>query len=156
MWEELLKAIPVYFLSMVKFILGPITGYAGGLNLVTTVLATVAGMMTVVLLFTFFGEFMRAKVLNRFGNRAKNFSERNRKFVKFWKKYGIVGVAALTPLVLTPIGGTVLAVSFGAPRNKLIFYMFISAAIWALIFTIALYFIGDEAIRMIEGYFTIK
>lgn len=81
MWEEILKAIPVYFSSMLKFILGPIGGYAAGLTFLTTVLTTVAGMMTIVLLFTFFGDFMRNKVLNRFERKPKDPSDRRQKFI---------------------------------------------------------------------------
>lgn len=156
MWEEILKAIPVYFFSMVKFILGPTLGYAAGLTFLTTVLTTVAGMMTIVMLFTFFGDFMRNKVLNRFERKSKDIPgserkpkdipDRRLKFIWLWKKYGILGLAVLTPLVLTPIGGTVLAVSFGVPRNKLILYMFISASAWALIFSGAIYFFGNEVL----------
>jgi len=143
MWEEILKAIPVYFSSMLKFIFGPIGGYAAGLNLITTILVTVGGMMTVVILFAFFGDFMRTKILLRFFPKRKKFSAHNRKMVGIWKKYGILGVAALTPVLLTPIGGSVLAVSVGTPRNKLILYMFVSAAIWAVIFSVGIYFFGN-------------
>jgi membrane protein DedA with SNARE-associated domain len=144
MWEEILKAIPVYFSSMLKFILGPIGGYAAGLNLITTVLATVFGMMTVVLVFTYSGNWFKEKVIKRFFQRHKKFSQNNRKFVGIWKKYGLAGVAALTPLILTPIGGTLLAVSAGSPKEKIIFYMFVSAAVWALVFSSAIYFFGNE------------
>lgn len=144
MWEEILKAIPVYFSSMLKFIFGPIGGYAAGLTLVTTILVTVGGMMTVVLLFAFFGDFIREKIINRFFPKRKRFSERNRKFVGIWKKYGLFGVAALTPIFLTPIGGTILAVSFGTPRNKLILFMFISASVWSVLFSVIIYFFGNE------------
>src|SRR5688572_11311722 len=147
MWEEILKTITlVYFPSMFKFILGPIAGYSSGLNLISTVLGTVAGTMTIVLLFTFFGDFMRKRLLSRLFTNRKKFSERNRNFITIWKKYGIAGVAALTPLVLTPIGGTLLAISFGTPRDKLILYMFISASVWALIFTGTIYFFGNEVL----------
>jgi hypothetical protein len=144
MQEEILKAIPVYLSSMIKFILGPIGGYASGLTMVTTILVTVAGMMTVVLGIAFFGDWLRAKVFSRFTKRKKNFSEGSRRFVGFWKKYGIAGVAALTPILLTPIGGTLLAISLGTPKDKLIFYMFLSAAIWSVIFSGAIYFFGNE------------
>jgi len=144
MWEEILKAIPVYFSTMLKFIFGPIGGFAAGLTLITTILVTVGGMMTVVLLFAFFGDFIRDKVLNRFFPKRKKFSERNRKFIGIWRKYGLFGVAALTPIFLTPIGGTLLAISVGTPRNKLILYMFISASIWSVIFSIIIYFFGNE------------
>jgi membrane protein DedA with SNARE-associated domain len=145
MWEEILKAITgVYLPSMIKFIFGPLGGYALKLNLATTILSTVAGMMTVVLAFAFAGDWIRSRIINRFYPRRKRFSERNKKFIGIWRKYGIVGVAFLTPLVLTPIGGTLLAVGFGTPRDKLIFYMFISAAIWASIFSGSVYLFGNN------------
>jgi len=144
MWEEILKAIPVYFSSMLKFIFGPFGGYAAGLNLITTILVTVAGMMTVVLSFTYAGDWIRDKVIHRFFGKRKKFSQRNRKFVRIWKKYGLIGVAALTPVILTPIGGSILAVSSGSPKEKIIIFMFISASVWSVIFSVATYFFGNE------------
>lgn len=144
MWEEILKAFTgVYLPSMLKFFLGPVSGYALKLNLATTILATVAGMMTIVLLFAFASEWIRKRIIQRFFPNRKPFSERNRKFITIWRKYGIVGTAFLTPLLLTPIGGSLLAVSFGTPKDKLIFYMFISASFWASVFTVGVYFFFD-------------
>jgi membrane protein DedA with SNARE-associated domain len=145
MWEEILKAIPVYFSCMLKFILGPIGGFAAGLNLVTTILTTVFGMMTIVFLFTYFGDWLKANVLSRFQRKNKKSDEaKNNRFANIWKRYGLAGVAALTPLILTPIGGTLLAVSSGSPKEKIIFYMFISAAVWSVIFSGVIYFFGNE------------
>ncbi|HEY5916491.1 MAG TPA: hypothetical protein VIU13_03785 [Chryseolinea sp.] len=144
MWEEILKAIPVYFSSMLKFIFGPLGGYAAGLTLLTTILTTVAGMMTVVLSFTFAGTWIREKVIYRFFGKQKKFSQRTRKFVRIWKKYGLIGVAALTPLLLTPIGGSILAVSSGSPKEKIIFFMFVSASAWSVIFSVGVYLLGKE------------
>lgn len=147
MWEEILKAIPVYFSCMLKFILGPIGGYAAGLNLITTILTTVFGMMTIVFLFTFFGDWLKANVLSRFRRKEKSKQEkRNNRFANIWKKYGLVGVALLTPIILTPIGGTLLAVSSGSPKDKIIIYMFISAAGWSVLFSFAIYFFGNEVL----------
>lgn len=144
MWEEILKAIPVYFSCMLKFILGPIGGYASGLNLVTTILTTVFGMMTVVFLFTYFGDWLREKVFHRFVRSKSKSEARNKRFANIWKKYGLTGIALLTPIVLTPIGGTLLAVSSGSPKEKIIFYMFISAAVWSVLFSMGIYFFGNE------------
>jgi len=146
MWETILKIVSVYFSSMLKFILGPVGGYAAGLNLVTTILTTVAGMMTVVLLFTFSGNWIRQNIIHRFFKKRSKFSVSNKKFVAIWSKYGLVGVAILTPLFLTPIGGTLLAVSSGSPKEKIIFFMFISAAAWSLIFSSAIYFFGNAVL----------
>ena len=147
MWEVILKAIPVYFSSMLKFILGPIGGFAAGLNLVTTILTTVFGMMTVVFLFTYFGDWLKANVLSRFRKKGKKSEDRkNSRFNNIWKRYGLLGVALLTPIILTPIGGTLLAVSSGSPKEKIIFYMFISAAAWSVLFSGAIYFFGNEVL----------
>ena len=64
--EEFLKAIPVYLFSMLKFILGPTLGFAARLHFLTTVLVTVAGMMTMVVAFTYFGEWIKKKLGNPF------------------------------------------------------------------------------------------
>jgi hypothetical protein len=144
MWQEILKAIPIYFSTMFKFIIGPVAGYQAGLTLMTTILLNVASMMTVVIAFAFFGDFLRKNVINRLFKRKKLFTVRNRRIVTIWKKYGIVGVAALTPCLLTPIGGSIVAISFGAPKNKMILYMFISASIWSIIFSVSMYTLGDK------------
>jgi membrane protein DedA with SNARE-associated domain len=152
MWQVILKVASVYFSCMLKFIFGPLGGYAAGFTLVTTILVTVAGMMTVVLLFTFFGNWIREKVIPRFFKKRNKFSQRNRRFVTIWKRYGLIGVAALTPIILTPIGGTLLAVSSGSPKEKIILYMFISASVWSVFFSTALYFFGSEILKYLPDY----
>lgn len=142
MWEEILKAVPIFFLTMLKVIFGPTLGYAAGLNIITTILVTVGGMMTSVISFTYFGGWLRSKILNRFFSRRK-FSSNSRRTVTIWKKYGLTGVAILTPLLLTPIGGTIIAVSFGSPKEKIILFMFISASVFAVGMSFLIYEFGD-------------
>ena len=142
MGEEIAKAIPAYLLSTLKFIGGPLYGWGVGLKLITTILATVLGMMTSVIAFTFFGDWLKTKVFGRF--KRKNPKPPNPKLAAIWKKYGVEGIAFLTPILLTPIGGTLLAVSSGAPKDKIIFYMFISASVWTILLTSAIYFFGKE------------
>lgn len=129
---------------MLKFILGPTLGFAAKLHFLTTVFVTILGMMTMVVVFTYFGEWIRAKLQAKFP--TKRFTPKNRKFAGIWKKYGLTGIAVLTPIILTPIGGTLLAVSSGSPKEKIIFFMFISAAAWALIFSSIIYFVGGEVL----------
>lgn len=152
MWQVIFKIATVYFSSMLKFIFGPLGGYAAGFSLLTTILVTVAGMMTVVLIFTFFSTWIREKIIPRFIKKRKKFSPGNRRFVTIWKKYGLIGVAALTPIFLTPIGGTLLAVSSGSPKDKIIIYMFVSASFWSVVFSTALYFFGNEVLKYLPDY----
>jgi membrane protein DedA with SNARE-associated domain len=146
MWEEILKSVPVFLSSTLKFILGPISGYAEKLNIITTILVTIAGMMTSVVVFTYFGEWMRTKVLDRFFTRKQKTAANKHRFDVLWKKFGLAGIATLTPLILTPIGGTILAVSFGSPKNKIILFMLISASAWSVILTVAIYFFGHRVL----------
>ena len=152
MWQLILKLATVYFSSMLKFVFGPIGGYAAGFPLITTILVTVAGMMTVVLVFTYFSNWIKVRIINRFFQKRKKFSSRNRKFVTIWKRYGLIGVAVLTPILLTPIGGTVLAVSSGSPKEKIILYMFVSACFWGVVLSCALYFFGNEVLKYLPEY----
>jgi hypothetical protein len=49
--------------------------------------------------------------------------------------YGLLGVSLLTPVLFTPIGGTIVAASFGENRKRIFKYMLVSAVLWAVIFS---------------------
>ena len=141
MWEEILKAIPIYLVTTLKVVLGPTLGYAAGLHMVTSTLVTFLGMMTSVVVITFFGSLLRKGFLRKWFEKQ----EQNAKTSK-WRKYGLIGIATLTPLLFTPIGGTVLAVAGGYPRAKIIFYMLISAGLFAVIATGVVYYFGPQVL----------
>lgn len=143
MLEEFLKAIPVFLFSMAKFILGPTIGFAAGLHFITTVIATIAGMMTTVVIFTYFGEWMRDIVLKRHFRNQKKFTRRSRR-IAGWRKYGLTVIALLTPVVLTPLGGTLLAVGSTKSRERIIFAMLASATAWSVVFSGVIYFFGSD------------
>ncbi len=88
-------------------------------------------MMSSVTLFTFLGTKLRVIYQSKFGKPKKIFSKKSRQVITIWSKYGEVGIAFLTPLILTPIGGTLILVSFGTQKRKIFSYMFLSALIWA-------------------------
>jgi hypothetical protein len=147
MTEEILKAIPIYISSLFKFIVGPVAGYGAGLHIITTILVTFLGMMTSVVAFTFFGEWLRMKLLKKWISKQKKFSPRSRRVVVIWRKFGLAGIAILTPLLLTPIGGTLIAVSFGAPKKYILLYMLISAGVFSGLFAVVIYSLGDNVVR---------
>ncbi len=149
MVEEILKAIPVFLSSALKFILGPLEGYGLKLHFLTTVTATISGMMVSVVAFTFFGEWLRNVLLKRFFHKKNKDPDPNKKSNWFsWviAKYGLGGVAFLTPVFLTPIGGTILAVSLTNSKKKILLFMLISAVFWAFVFTGIVYLLGRVAV----------
>jgi hypothetical protein len=62
------------------------------------------------------------------------------------RKYGLGGIAFFTPLILTPIGGTLLALSTNKPRENILVYMLISAIFWSTLFTFAVYSFGHAVL----------
>ena len=136
--------LTIYVLCMFKIIFGPTMGYAAGLSPLVTVIVTVAGMMTTILIITFFGEKLRETVLRRFLKPKKVFTPKNRRFVKIWRKYGEMGISFLTPILLSPPGGAIIAMALGGSRKKTVGYMFLWSVVWSTILTYTFYFAGDE------------
>lgn len=121
----------IYFLTLFKFIAGPVLGSASGYSPFEIIFVTVLGMMSSVTFITFLGSRLKKLYQSKFGKPKKIFSKRSRQVVNVWKKYGEIGIALLTPLLLTPIGGTLILVSFGTEKRKIFSYMLLSALIWA-------------------------
>ena len=143
------KIISIFLLTMFKFIAGPLGGYLAGFNYAGTVVLTVAAMMSSVFVFTFLGQALKQQVLQRLFRNRRTFSARNRRFVRIWRKYGTNGVAFLTPVILTHIGGTLLMTSMGTPRPRIMVTMLLSAVFWSLVITGVIYFFGKEVVPII-------
>lgn len=141
MLSELLKYIAVLASSMVKFLFGPISGLAMDLHYVETFILTVSGMMLSVVLFTFLGEKIRLFYFKYINRNYNPFAFRNK--IKIWQSWGMKGVAFLTPVLLSPIGGTLIAVAFGESRRRIFTYMLVSAVFWGLAITFIAYKLGS-------------
>jgi uncharacterized membrane protein len=128
----------IYILTLFKFIAGPILGSAAGYSFWEIMLVTVLGTMSSVTLFTFLGVKLKKIYQAKFGKTKKIFTKKSRQIVSLWSRYGELGIAFLTPIVLTPIGGTLILVSFGTKKRKIFSYMFISAIIWAIFFSLSI------------------
>ena len=132
MFSGLGKYISVYLISMLKFVGGPSIGAAVGLSFFETFLLTVLGMMTTVSIISFVSPGLRKWISAKLKRDQKVFSKRNRKFVIIWRKYGILGISFLTPLILSPILGSLLVNAFGGSKRKIFGYMLASAIFWSL------------------------
>ena len=140
---SLIHYISVYIISAIKFLIGPAVGYTVGLSFVETVLLTLAGMMSSVLLVSFAGGKLRKMVLARYFPKRKIFNKKSRRLVRFWRKYGLTGVALLTPVFFSPIGGTLIAVLYGEKWQKITLAMLISAFFWTFVICILIYTLGN-------------
>ncbi|MEM6643995.1 MAG: hypothetical protein AAF616_13525 [Bacteroidota bacterium] len=133
--EIVLKYFTVFLLSSLKFVFGPAFGVANNLSVVPVIILTTIGMMATIYLFTYFGDRIRSLALS-FRKNPKTFTRRNRRFVKIWRKFGLEGVCLLTPLILTPPGGGLLANILASDKKKLLKWMWISAVGWSTVITL--------------------
>lgn len=144
------KYAMVWVLSMVKFIFGILAGVAAGLSYLETALLTIGGMMTTVIVLTFLGASYRKYLLQQIrGKNYRVFTPRNRKIVRFWRKYGVIGITMLTPLLFTPIGGTLIALAFGENKYRIIRWMLFSATLWSFVLTAMVFYLEEIVLQYI-------
>lgn len=136
--ESLITLFGIYFFSMFKFIAGPLLGSAAGYSLWEIILVTVSGMMTSVLIFSLLGSRFKKLLALRVKKKSPIFTKKNRSIVRLWLKYGEIGIAFFSPLLFTPIGGTLILVSFGTKKRKIYLHMFLSALFWSAVFGLSI------------------
>ncbi|WP_375562890.1 hypothetical protein ACE193_10315 [Bernardetia sp. OM2101] len=151
--ERFIDYLVVFAMSMFKFIFGCVGGAVRGFSYFETVLITVLGMMTSVVIFTFFGIAIRNWFFIAFKRKRKVFSKRSRRIVKIWRKYGIIGVAFLTPVLFSPIVGTLISISFGERKERIFFHMLWSAILWAVILSYITTQFDIDSAKELKKYF---
>ena len=136
----LFKLVPIYLLCMVKFVVGVPALYAatkwGFLPLF--LLSSVAGISGVVA-FLFFETWL-SKIWNQLKSRLvkpsapkpqKRFTRRNRLLVKILRKYGLPGLAIITPTIISIPVGSILAGRLFPDHKKVMLHLSLSVIAWA-------------------------
>lgn len=151
-WKEVLLAcLSTYGGSILKTITGPVLSKALGLPIWTGGLLTAAGMLTPVYGLYYLGRPLRKWVL-RFWvkNTDKRLFSRRRRYAKLWARYGAWGIACLTPLILTPIGGSLLAFSLADNPKRVLLPMWICALFWGMLLSYATHIGADQLLLFIK------
>ena len=73
----------------------------------------------------------------------KVFTKRNRRIVRVKKKYGLIGIAAITPFLLSIPVGVFLVVRYYRTSKTKFLYLIAANVIWSLIYT-GFYMFWDE------------
>ncbi|MCR5887636.1 hypothetical protein LRS06_07565 [Hymenobacter sp. J193] len=137
MLPEILKYASVFAVSMFKFVAGPVAGVAAGVPVGLTWGLSVAGMMTAVLLISGVGKAWALHLRRKREEKGKPlFSRRSRRIVSIYRRFGMGGIAFLTPILFSPIGGTVIATQLHVPRWRILLHMLWSAMLWGGAFTL--------------------
>lgn len=134
--------ILVLILSGTKFLTAPVTALNIGFSFLQTLLITTVGGMLGVAFFVFLSEGLikltervKAKLRgNKPAPKAKVFSRKNRLIVRIVREYGLLGLAVVTPTILSIPVGTFLATRyFHHDRRRIFKYLFASVIFWSVV-----------------------
>ena len=126
--------LAVFGAAFIEIWLGAPTGLALGLPAPIVWIMTVAGSMTSVTIVALAGDALRGWLLRRFG---KGGSPRKGRIYAVWQRYGVPGWGLVSPLFMSPPMGTGVALMLGAPRRRLLVWMFGGVLLWASILVVA-------------------
>jgi hypothetical protein len=164
--SALLKLLIVFALSSVKFLLAPALSFGLGFNFLQTLASTSAGGIMGVFVFFYlsrwlislYDSYVRKAVHNAIHRLAvrlnvshlaeryfphtiakkKIFTFSNKLYVRIRRKYGLLGIIILTPVLLSiPVGSFLLA-RFYPKRNYIALYLSGSVVMWSLIMSSAI------------------
>lgn len=146
---NILEFLSVAGLSALKVLPGLALGIAHQMGSVEIFLALFLGGMLGVVGFSFFADKIRKwrKQRRKEKPRDKPYNIRRiRRIMRIWKKYGLVGIAFLTPPMISPPFGALIAVAFGETFSRIMIFMTVSMLFWAGLLAL----LGDQILKLIS------
>lgn len=139
----LAKAIPVILLSMIKFLPCPSLAVVLGYNFWQTILITVPAGIAGVAFFYLSANFLidrsrrrRAKAIA--AGRAKktrNFTWLNKTLIRIKHRFGVLGIALITPTMLSIPLGSIIMAKFFKHKKEALPALIVSVAVWGVLLT---------------------
>lgn len=159
MTAYLIKLFSILLWSAFKYLVGFFIaiGTPPHFGFLETVITNVGGGMLGVIVYLYVWEYW-VSLWKRWRKQEPNegikMSKRKRWMVRFMARFEIYGIVFLTPLILTPPLGTILAAMIEPNKWKIKMYMLISFVAW----TSSLYFIyevfGIRLDEVVAGWFS--
>ena len=141
---EILKILSVFFTCALVF--GKIGMPAAVLifkfNFLKVFLVSSGGGIFGVIFFTYLSAsilkwYHKLRVKRGRIHRSKIFTRSNRRIIMIKQRFGLLGIAIITPPILSPPLGCFLAERFFKNKRKIILYLSISTMVWS----VAIYFL---------------
>lgn len=127
--------LTVMLWSAVKYIVGISFAIGFGFSPIEILLLTIGGGMLGVLVYLYLWALILSIFYRFFPKKPKpiKFKFLTRKLVVFIRKYEVWGIAFLTPLLLTPPLGTILAASIEPNKWRIKMIMLLSFSFWTIL-----------------------
>ena len=154
-WWEIFS---VFLLCTVKFVFGGVPlALTYNFSFFESVTVTSIGGFTGCILFVFLSEKLILNYRHRIANKLhltkksttkKVFTKKKRFIIKVKTRFGLTGIAALTPLLLSIPLGCFVAVRYFKNKQRVLIYMFTSVFLWS----VASYYLYKPLINAIRTY----
>jgi polyferredoxin len=110
-----------------------------------TAICSVVGMMLMVCLVIFLSDFFQEISIKLFPRKEKpkKFTKITRFGIKIRQKFGLIGIAFLTPIFFTPPVGAILATAFRYPKFAILLQMLLSAVVWGIAQSLFFFYVKD-------------
>jgi len=139
--------------STFKFSMGSLTAVFYNLGLAGS-LANIIGGTIGIVLFTYLGDFIQAYCIKKFPNQfGRKFSRSNRFLVRVKQKFGLGGIAAFTPIILSIPVGVLFALALTGDKKKVVFSMMISMLFWATIIFLPYFLFNINIFEWLKSVF---
>jgi hypothetical protein len=158
--HSFLKYLLILAISSIKFLFAPPLSFEFGFSFMQTWIITTVGGITGVIFFFYLSKGLLAiyvRYLSRYfmpyysrlrtivWKRSqitlpvkKIFSFRNKTLVKIRRKYGLIGIVILTPILLSIPLGTFLAIKYYSRQKNLLAYLSLSVVVWSFVMSSAI------------------
>lgn len=144
-----LQIAEVALIASVKFLLAPFEAERYGMSFWTSWIITTGGGIAGIFIFYFAGSFIAhwwqhnlAKIKSFFtrrpvsdfeGENRKIMTRTNKMMVRIKQRFGLLGIAFVTPCIISIPIGTLVALAFYPRKKKVIPYLLVSLLFWSFI-----------------------
>ncbi|GGG68597.1 small multi-drug export protein [Paenibacillus radicis (ex Gao et al. 2016)] len=122
-WLDVFVVVPLGIVAKMPPVAVAVTGFAG--NFLMTLLIGI-----------FFKHFLSWREKRKLKKGIKAPSKKETRARQVWERYGLPGLALLAPVILGTDIATLLALSFGSSRVRVIQWMAVSLAVWTIVMTL--------------------
>ena len=144
-----LKIAEVALIASVKFLFAPFEAERYGMSFWDAFTITTGGGIAGIFIFYFSGQliadwwrhnvakvksfFTRRPVSDFEGAHRKVMTRKDKLIVRVKNKFGLTGIAFLTPCIISIPIGTLVAVAFYRKRRPILLYLLISLVLWSFV-----------------------
>lgn len=131
--EKIITSVIVFFTSMLKFSFSTLMAIGAQLGIEGPIANIIGGIIGIVI-FTYFGSIIQDYLVKRFPKTFnRKFTKSNRMLVRVKQRFGLGGVAALTPILLSIPVGVLFALTLTHDKKKIMMSMILSIMFWATV-----------------------